>query len=293
MSDERIVTLFDNAEHARAAERNLIKAGFDEDDISLIEASHLRKDEKGEIVIKDPSIWNRLFGDDLDDEWAEVYTNAIRNNGVVLSIEIDEEDQPKALGILNRHQLVDVPARVHGAETSGLTNANSSVQQPSNVTALPGQTLTENYADNTSTRPFLTGNEDKEEILRLAKEELEVGKRLVKEGTTKIRRYVTKENVSKTIKLREQHAEVLRRAVDRPTDGTDIDWDEKTIEVDEMVEKPVINKTAHVVEEVVVKKVNTDRDEKINETVRQQHVDIDRSNGELNKTESNLPPKRD
>ncbi len=39
MSYEKIVTLFDNAEHAEAAMNNLIRAGFSADEISVISSS--------------------------------------------------------------------------------------------------------------------------------------------------------------------------------------------------------------------------------------------------------------
>lgn len=249
MSSEKIVTLFDTVEHAQAAERNLIKADFKESDISVIHGRELDGDST---VFKDTSIWKRLFGNDVEEEHAELYSEALHKNGAVLTVVAHGEDEhAKALSILNRHQLVDVPAKARGTETA--------------VAPTPRDT-----------RPHLTGNETKDEILQLAKEELEVGKRLVKEGTTRIRRYVTTEDVSQKVNLREQHAEVVRNSVNRPVTGQDIDWSEKSVVVDELAEKPVVNKTAHVVEEVVVKKVNTNHDEEIKDTVRQQHAEVER-----------------
>lgn len=251
MSSEKIVTLFDTVEHAQAAERNLIKAGFSEDRISVLQGHDL---DQNDVTSKDTSIWQRLFGNEVEHEHAEIYSEAVQKNGAVLTlIASDEDEKATALSILNRHQVVDVPARARG----GLAPAEKVATKDE--------------------RPYLTGNETKDEILRLAKEELEVGKRLVKEGTTRIRRYVTTEDVSQKVNLREQHAEVVRHAVNRPVSDNDIDWSEKSVVVDELAEKPVVNKTAHVVEEVVVKKVNTNHDAEIKDTVRQQHVDIDKT----------------
>ncbi|PIJ45546.1 YsnF/AvaK domain-containing protein [Tatumella sp. OPLPL6] len=258
MSSEKIVTLFDTVEHAQAAERNLIKADFKESDISVIHGRDLDSDST---VFKDTSIWKRLFGNDVEEEHAELYSEALHKNGAVLTVVAHGEDEhAKALAILNRHQLVDVPAKARGTETAAAPDA----------------------ATPRDTRPHLTGNETKDEILQLAKEELEVGKRLVKEGTTRIRRYVTTEDVSQKVNLREQHAEVVRNTVNRPVTGQNIDWSEKSVVVDELAEKPVVNKTAHVVEEVVVKKVNTNHDEEIKDTVRQQHAEVERLRNEEN-----------
>jgi len=60
-----------------------------------------------------------------------------------------------------------------------------------------------------------------------------------------------------------------------------VDWSEKTVEVAETHEQPVINKTTHVKEEVVVRTDGSDRTETINDTVRRQEVDIDHARGGL------------
>ncbi|HBV90269.1 MAG TPA: stress response protein ysnf, partial [Pantoea sp.] len=46
-------------------------------------------------------------------------------------------------------------------------------------------------------------------------------------------------------------------------------------EVEETHEQPVINKTAEIIEEVVLRKETSDRVETINDSVRRQEVDID------------------
>lgn len=328
MSSEKIVTLFDTLEHARAAESNLLKAGFHQDDISIIESRHLRDYEDHN---KDVSIWKRLFGNDVDDEYAAIYSDAVRTNGAVLSMKVkNENEQATALAILNRHQIVDVGARRASSGDAALPLTDRHTTQvpgeqrrdalkpdeqtratlpageqnhthlpsgepghgilPTGDRTMPGEksSLAPPVTAKTDT-PWLTGNETKDEILRLAREELEVGKRLVKEGTTRIRRYVTEENVSRTVNLREQHAEILRQAVNRPVTEKDVDWSDKEIVIDELAEKPVVSKSVHITEEVAVKKTNTDREEKISDTIRQQHVDVERSGTDERKDD--LPKK--
>lgn len=257
MSYEKIVTLFDTLAHAQAAERNLVKAGFSESAISLLKNEDIdRSDLDG-----DQSFWSKLFGETITDEDRVIYSEAIRNNGTVLTVHVEEEERAKALAILNRHQLSD--------ETRYNRQTLAGTEPVVPVTPVPATDVRED----TLKRPYLTGDETQDEILRLAKEDLEVGKRIESEGSKRIRRYVVEHDVSKTVNLREQHAEVLRRKVDQPIDGN-IDWTDKEIAVEEYVEKPVINKNAKVVEEVVVKKVNTDHDEVIKDTVREQKVDV-------------------
>lgn len=283
MSYEKIVTLFDTLAHAEAAERNLIKAGFDESDISIIRNEDIdRSDLDGE-----QSIWQKLFGETLTDEDRAIYSEAVRQNGTVLTIRVDEDERAKALAVLNRHQIsdetryykeplahTDTLSPVAGtAAIAGTTAAtHTPLAHEDNVVA---RELAER--ENVGHRAYLTGDETQDEILQLAKEDLEIGKRIESEGQKNIRRYVVEHDVSRTINLKEQHAEVLRRKVDRPVDGN-IDWSDKEISVEEYAEKPVVNKTARVVEEVVVKKVNTDHDQVIEDTVREQKVDVSGEN---------------
>ena len=250
MAHEKIVTLFDTTQQAEAARKNLIKAGFADHEISLITGENLKHEGK---AIRHPSIWQRLFGETVEDDYAEVYTRAMDTGGVILTLRADEDDTARAMAILDRHQAVDVPSRRNGVET-------------------PALGATENHD---SIHTSLTGDETEEEILRLAEENLEVGKRLVKEGSTRVRRYVTTEDVTAEVALHEQHADIFRRAVDEPAYLNDIDWSEKVVEVTETHEQPVVNKTAKIVEEVVVRKDESSRVETINDTVRRQNVEVE------------------
>ncbi|MEG3133057.1 DUF2382 domain-containing protein [Rouxiella sp. T17] len=56
-----------------------------------------------------------------------------------------------------------------------------------------------------------------------------------------------------------------------------IDWSDKTIEIEQTHEQPVINKTAHIKEEVVVRKDVSDRVETIKDSVCRKEVDIDQA----------------
>lgn len=266
MAHEKIVTLFDTTQQAEAARKNLIKAGFPDDDINLISGENLQHEGK---AIRHPSIWQRLFGTDVEEDYADVYTRAMDTGGVILTLRADEDDAARAMGILDRHQAVDVPSRKTGLADTGLTTGATA------AAGAVGATGTAATSHTDAVHTSLTGDESEEEILRLAEENLEVGKRLVKEGSTRVRRYVTTEDVTAEVALREQHADIFRRAVDEPAYLGDIDWSEKVVEVTETHEQPVVNKTAKVVEEVVVRTDESERVETINDTIRRQNVDIE------------------
>ncbi|MBV8552542.1 MAG: YsnF/AvaK domain-containing protein [Acidobacteriaceae bacterium] len=264
MNYEKIVTLFDTAEHAEAAKRNLETAGFPSDEISVVSDKTLASAGQ---TLREPGLWHRLFGRDIEQHEAIVYGRTVESGGVVLTVRVPESDVPKAMGILNAHKSVDVQDR---AVEHGLISAES-VPKPAAAIAAKAAA-----AAAASAPPI---GALREEVLRLAEEQLEVGKRLVQEGTTRIRRFVTEKPVEAQVTLHEEHAEVVRRAVENPEFISDIDWEDKTIEVAETAEEAVVSKSAHIAEEVVIRKEGTDHVETVRDTVRRQQVEVERTPG--------------
>lgn len=268
MAHEKIATLFSNFAQAEGAKRNLIKAGYREHDIDIISGERLRSEDH---EARHPGLWQRLFGDKVDDEQAEVYEEAISTGGVVLTLRAEEDELPRAVGIIDAH---DTTPQANAQ--AGYANNTAALGTKAPLTPAPHSPV--NATSNTTpnaVRTSLTGDESEEEILRLAEEHLEVGKRLISEGSTRVRRYTVTDEVSKDISLQEQHADIFRRPLNQTGAPGSIDWSEKTVEIEETHEQPVINKTAQVKEEVVVRKDVNDRVETINDSVRRQEVDID------------------
>ena len=124
----------------------------------------------------------------------------------------------------------------------------------------------------TSTR---TGTESG--TIPVIEESLEVGKRNVELGTVHVTSHVVETPVNESVTLREEHAAIERRPVDRPASAADLDaFKEATIEVRQTAEQAVVSKTARVVEEVVVGKTATTTTQEINDTVRKTVVDVER-----------------
>lgn len=98
MSYQKIVTLYDTAQHAEAARRNLEDAGFPPADISVVNASI-----PGGAKLYDPGIWQRLFGRDIQSYEVILYSRAMAAGGVILTIRVPERDVARAANILNAH----------------------------------------------------------------------------------------------------------------------------------------------------------------------------------------------
>ena len=259
MTYEKIVTLYDTAEHAEAARHNLEAAGYPPSEISMVTNKTLAV--AGE-KLREPGLWHRFFGRDIEQHEAIVYGRTVESGGVVLTVRVPETDVAKAMGILNAHKAVDVQTR---AMQQGLISSTSAAETA--AAPVPPATVA-------------AGAVSGEEVLGLAEEQLNVGKRLVREGTTRIRRFVTERPVEAQVTLHEEHAQVIRRAISDPDFVRNIDWTDKTIEVTETIEEPMITKSAHIAEEVVIRKEGTDHVKTVRDKVRRQQVEVERVPGQ-------------
>ena len=110
----------------------------------------------------------------------------------------------------------------------------------------------------------------------IVEEELTVGKRSVDAGGVRVYRRVVDIPVEQQVTLREEHAFVDRRPVDRAvTDADLLSQGERVIELTETEEQAVIGKEARVVEEVRVGKEGVDRTETVRDTVRHTEVEVE------------------
>jgi uncharacterized protein (TIGR02271 family) len=249
MAYEKIVAVYDKAGKAKDAMHALEASGFPSGDISV-----LSRDSFTDAEVREVGLWRRLFGRNVGDHESAVYGRTIEAGGAVLTLRLPETDVPRAMKILDVHSPIDVNERA------------ASLGVPVPPPARPGVT----------TPPVAGKSVAKEEVLRLAEEQIDVGKRQVETGRARIRRYVIEKPVESKVTLHEEHAEMLRRAVSDATPLRDVDWTDKTIEITETAEQAVVTKTAHVAEEVVIRREGSDRVETVRDTVRRQQVELER-----------------
>jgi uncharacterized protein (TIGR02271 family) len=265
MTYEKIVTVYDTVANAEKAVNLLKGAGYKPDDISVVSQTTLMTTGAKDVEVREPGLWRRLFGSSVLDHEATVYGRAVESGGVVVSVRVPQPEVPRVMGLLNTHNPVDVLQR---AANVGAVPADLAAKAAPAVLAPTATAAAKAVAS--AAKPNAA------DVIRLAEEQLNVGKRLVQEGTTRIRRFVTEKPVEASVSLHEEHAEVLRRAVDDPQFISDVDWSDRTIEVAESAEEAVVSKSARIVEEVVVSKEGSDRVETIRDKVRRQQVEVDR-----------------
>jgi len=193
-------------------------------------------------------IINRLVDAGHDRDKARRYAEALQDGGALIVAEADDDRADEALNTLRRFDVLTL---------QGLQERNR------------------------ANRPEETAK------AQVIEEELEVGKAQMT-GGKRLKTSVSEREVQETITLREESVEVDRNRIDRvlPPEEAAKAFQERTIEMTETREKPVVSKQAHVVEEVVLSKHAGEREVTVSGTVRRQDVtveDIDRKSGSSSK----------
>jgi uncharacterized protein (TIGR02271 family) len=251
MAWEKVVTAYDSVDKAKNAMKVLQNSGYDSSDLSVIDRSALKSHETDHV-----GLWRRLFGENVWDHEAAVYGDTLDKGGAVLVARVPDDQVARTMALLDVHKPLDI----HDAA------AKIGEKVPVEAKALV-------------TPPIAKADAKDPETLRLAEEQLNVGKRLFETGTTRIRRFVTERPVEQQVSLHEEHAEVVRKAISDPSFVADIDWSDRAYEVTETAEQAVVSKSARVVEEVTLRKTGSDRVETVKDTVRRQQVEVEKVPG--------------
>lgn len=186
-----------------------------------------------------------------DESHNQMYSRSIESGNVVVAVYVEETDADRVMRLLadqNPTMLEDT-----GAEAGIGTSATQRM-------ASEGQRMGRSH-------------EEGDEKIRLAEEQVEIGKRRV-EHPVQVRRYVVERPVEKTIPLRDERVEIERRPAQGAADAGA--FQERTVEVRESHEEPTVSKTARVNEEVVVRRESTERTAKVQDTARKEEVEVDR-----------------
>jgi uncharacterized protein (TIGR02271 family) len=267
MAYETIVAVFDAPSNADAAVKALRTGGFADADISIFDQKRLASSAGGKPGgFKEIGVWRRLFGDEVREHEATVFGQTIERGGNVVSVRVLDSEVAQATAILDLHRPVSVPDR---AMTTG-------VAEPAYVEAVEKKRV-EAASFATKQQVAVTPKlaEAQPDVLRLAEEQLKVGKEMVETGRTRVRRFVTEKEGTAEISLHDEHAEVMRRAITDPKYIGEIDWADRAIEVVETAEHALVNKTARIVEEVSLKKIGADHVETVRDKLRRQQVEVE------------------
>ena len=262
MAEHNIVAVYDTPAHAEAAISDLQAANVPQGAISR----HAKQGATGMATdpAPQPGFWASLFGG--GSESSTVYDRSMESGSTVVTVRVPDEHVTQVSDILERHNPVDLDERAASYETTTTTTTTAG------ATPRPVAAATTKPVAAATTRPVATSGSD---TISLAAEQLAVGKRAVRGGTTRIHTYVVETPVEEQVTLHNETVHVDRRPVtdSRPV-GT-ADFGEKTIEMRETAEEAVVGKTARVVEEIGLRTEGSDRVETVRDTVRREEVEIE------------------
>ena len=227
--------------------------------IGLFESAEFAKKVLGELarigcekdameILQDAStdrITDRLLKAGYEDDKARRYADALQKGGALVVAETDDNKADDALDTMRR------------------------------LGALSPEGLIERIGARESEEEAERENEEVESA-QVIEEELEIGKAQTT-GGKRLKVSVSEHEVKERVTLLEESVEAERNRVNRTLKPEEVDkaFQERTIEMTETREKPVVSKQAHVVEEVVLTKHSGEREVTVSGTVRRQDVTVE------------------
>ena len=297
---QTVIGVFDTVEEAQDAQQSLLNKGFDESEVRIQSQSTLKSfdaesstttssrsgdsgsgSSSGEgFMASIGNFFSNLFGGDNEHaEHAGHYSEAVRRGGSVVVVTAQDESQVHAARTaLSAAGAVDIDKRAAGWRQDGYSGFDPAAQ-PFGAKEVQADRSKMQAQTQAQTQPQTAIVQAKNNhILPIVQEEIEVGKREVDLGAVRVFSRTEMRPVTEQVQLREQHADIQRRPVDRPAAEADLKaFEGGSIEVKEMAERAIVSKTARVVEEVVVGTQATTRTETISDQVRSTVVDVEKT----------------
>lgn len=290
-ANRTLTAFFDNRTDAEAAIARLVQIGIARNEINLVEGqSRTGTSSATSDANESPGFWaslERLF---LPDEDRNTYAEGLRRGGYLISLRTTDAQYAKALDILDDEGTIDIDDRANSWRSEGWTGSTPGYATGSGVGAAaasmgaaraqPSTPGTAAGGRTASTRDTTTGMRGQDEVIPVAEERLNIGKREEIAGRVRVRSYVVETPVHEQVNLRQEHVNVERRPVDRAATGTEGAFRDRTIDAVEKSERAVVNKEARITEEVVVRKTAENRTETIDDKLRKTKVEVedDRTN---------------
>jgi len=278
---QTVVGVFDTVDEAQSARVSLINDGFDPGSVTvqsntgtLAEGDQAATgstyaDGTGDgFMASVGRFFTNLFGGD-DNEHAGHYAEAVRRGGSVVAVTVDDDSRVEAARTaLAAAGAVDIDRRTEAWRQEGYSGFNP--------TARPYQADEIQAERSRYQAQPVAGVNAAEAVIPVVREDIEVGKREVDLGRVRVFSRTETRPFQEQVQLREEHAEIERRAVDRPATEADLKaFEGGAIEIQETAERAVVSKTARVVEEVTVGTQATTRTETISDQLRSTVVDVE------------------
>jgi uncharacterized protein (TIGR02271 family) len=298
-----VVGLLNSRQEARTAIEELNNSGFQRDAINIMVNENERQQFMGEgggysQVEGAETRFGFLSGGTAPltgmgvlEQDAEFYNEGVNRGGYLVTVSCDDDKADEASAILRRCGAVDIDERAKSWRQegwSGYREPEALSREPEALSREPEALSREPEA--LSREPEALSREpealssaatrEREGVIPVVEEEIQVGKRQIQTGGVRVYSRISEIPVEEQINLREEHAKVERRPVDRPASELEREaFQERSFEIRETAEEPVISKQARVTEEVVVGTEASERTEVVRDTVRRTDVEVENLEG--------------
>lgn len=266
---QRIVGFYNNMDTAERVKDDLINAGFDRGDVGIFSGR------------EGPSFWHDVkdFFGVADEEDRALYAEAARRGSTAVAVTLDDAEaanQSRATQIMQKYNPIDLNRQAEQWRAQGWKGHQASTAPAGASATGVSTTATRSIASAERAATTQPASAQGRQVVPVVEEQLNVGKRQVLTGGLRVHTQVTQKPVEAQVQLREEHVSVERRPVDRPIATGEMPFQDRTIEVTESAEQPIINKQARVVEEVVVGKTAAQRTQTVRDTVKRTDVQVEK-----------------
>lgn len=267
-----VLGFFEGREDAQQAIGKLVSGGFDENKLDLspyrTEGTYVADDYDFEEEDKTSGFWDWLFGDDDSEKQKH---SRIGARSIVVTVYADsKDDAERASSILDDYGAIDIDRQ------------NEEMGRDSN--AFDDAAVQDEFGDDSSKEAYVAVDMDSDasndvdhntDTIDVIKEDINVEKHQEDGGGVTVRSRIIERPVEEKVRLRDERVYVTRKPVNRVVEGSDA-FQDKTLEMNEMSEKAVVNKTTRVVEEISLDKEVSEHEETISDTVRETEIDVDK-----------------
>jgi Domain of unknown function (DUF2382) len=302
MHGYNLVAVYPTLEEARRVSDRLLAEGVNPADVRLTDAAmtpgagDVTTTRATSEVPREPhhggGFFDWLFASDVPEYDRDRYSTYLKENRVAVSVRaVDQQWHDRIIAIMEEFNPIDIDEDGHSvtherattgtstfaatsASAAGTTARTNVGTAETNRTASARTDLSATARSDMQTRARTDMNREREEVIPVVKEELEIGKRAT-ERRYRVKTYVVEHPVEKTVTVRDERVEIEHRPISGRTGDLRMPQ-EREIEVVERHEEPFAEKRVTGQEEIVVRKEVVERPETVRGTVRETKVDVEK-----------------
>ncbi|MGD9614923.1 MAG: YsnF/AvaK domain-containing protein [Alphaproteobacteria bacterium] len=289
MHGYNLVAIYPTLDEARRVSDRLLAEGISPADVRLTDAALTRG--TSDVPHREGGFFDWLFASDVPDYDRDRYSAHLNEKHVAVSVRAaDQHWHDRIIAIMEEFNPIDIEEDghtvTHERHAAGTAAFGATSVPPAGTVARTDHTATvrtdlgttartDMHTTGTHTHARTGMSREREEVIPVVKEELDVGKRAT-ERRYRVKSYVIEHPVEKQVMVRDERVEIEHRPISRTHTGDVRMPQERTIEVIERHEEPVVEKRMTADEEIVVRKEVVERPETVRGTVRETKVEVEK-----------------